>query len=685
MKEKKKKKKVSLFTRLASVLRLMSTRLIAAFLTVLIIPTALIGYFSYHSAQEQVQKSMTDPMNTILTMAGQHINNLVGTKAELLSYIDRLLSADASQVNIDIEAVQAELNQLADTYPDILAITVGNDQGSFIASPEIGETTYDPRSTDWYTNGKNNNGSVYFSNIMSDSDSGEIYVEVSQALSNGQGVASIKLDLAPLAEEISYVDVGGNGSLIIVDSNRTIAAWAGAIVDSGGVMIGGPLFEGIPVHPNTASSPDEPMAYSQFVRTDLEYDLEVYNGVNALTGWNVIALMGHEDFIAAAKPILVTSLTVITISTVLAGVIIFFILRSFMVPMQKLRTATRRVREGNLTERVDLRNKDEFGILANDFDQMTISLQSVVTELNQTSSLLNHTSQTIQESTEQTNASVQHVAETIQQTAESAVAGAESSEQTANAVEEMARGIGTIAESASAIVDSAEETERAVANGGKTINQVGDQMEHILVAVQETSALINELSNLSAEASRMNEAIADISRQTNLLSLNASIEAARAGEHGKGFAVVAGEVRMLSLQSKQSAEEISATIGKMFDLIKKSTSLMNDNVRNQVGEGMRISREASATISNIEQYTAHIVDQIQDVSAVSEQLAASTEQVSASVAEMANISKVSADSAQTTSAAAQEQMAAMEEIAASSVQLTKTAENMQNLVRRFTL
>ena len=43
---------------------------------------------------------------------------------------------------------------------------------------------------------------------MKDSDSGEIYVEISQALSSGQGVASIKLDLAPLAEEISHVDVG---------------------------------------------------------------------------------------------------------------------------------------------------------------------------------------------------------------------------------------------------------------------------------------------------------------------------------------------------------------------------------------------------------------------------------------------------------------------------------------------
>lgn len=68
---------------------------------------------------------------------------------------------------------------------------------------------------------------------MTDPVSGKIYVEISKALSNQQGAASIKLDLERLANEISYVDVGGNGSLIVVDSNRTIAAWSGAIVKGG--------------------------------------------------------------------------------------------------------------------------------------------------------------------------------------------------------------------------------------------------------------------------------------------------------------------------------------------------------------------------------------------------------------------------------------------------------------------
>lgn len=68
---------------------------------------------------------------------------------------------------------------------------------------------------------------------MTDSVTGKIYVDISKALSNQQGVARIKLDLEQLAKDISDVDVGGNGSLIVVDANRTIAAWSGAIVKGG--------------------------------------------------------------------------------------------------------------------------------------------------------------------------------------------------------------------------------------------------------------------------------------------------------------------------------------------------------------------------------------------------------------------------------------------------------------------
>ncbi|WP_028592199.1 methyl-accepting chemotaxis protein [Paenibacillus massiliensis] len=680
---KKKEQGMRLFTKAVTFSRLISTRLIVAFLAVLIIPATVIGYFSYQSAKDEVQQRMTEPMNTILTMAGQHIDHIVGAKVDLLELINQAF--DSTSVTDDADAVREELDRITVQYPSILNISIANEDGQYITSLDPGETTHDPRQMDWYKRGIGLNGTVYISGVMKDANSGALYVEIAKELSDGRGVASIQLNLDSLVQEIALLDVGGNGSLIIVDANRTIAAWAGAIAQGGGGELGGALIEGIPVERNIASSKDAPMAFSHFVRTDLAYDLEVYNGVNALTGWNVISLMGHEDFIAAARPIMLTSLTVISISVFLGLVVILLILRSFMISMNKLRIATRRVREGNLSERVALNSKDEFGLLAEDFDQMTISLQAVVTELDQTSTRLGDASQQIQESTEQTTLSVQHVAETIAQAAEKAAVGAENSTQTARAVEEMLQGIDTITASADSIVYAAKETESAVADGSQTITQVHDQMREILDAVEETSNLMNQLSALSAEAQHMNDSISNIARQTNLLSLNASIEAARAGEHGKGFAVVASEVNELSLQSRQSAEAIGDTIGKMLGLISESTLLMNHKVRAQVGEGMRISKEASESISNIEQFSSRIVGQIQDISAISEQLSASTEQVTTTVAEMMNISKVSADSAYTTSAAAQEQMAAMEEIASSTMQLAKMAENMQKQVSRFTL
>lgn len=680
---KKREQHIRLFTKAVTISRLMSTRLIVAFLAVLIIPATVIGYFSYQSAKDEVQQRMTDPMHTILTMAGQHIDHIVGAKVELLELLN--LTFDSTSVTDRADAVHEELDRITTQYPSILNISIANEDGQYITSPDTGEAAYDPRQMDWYKNGVGLNGKVYISGIMKDTNSGALYVEIAKELSDGRGVASIQLNLDSLVKEIALLEVGGNGSLIIVDANRNIAAWAGAIAQGGGGELGGALIEGIPVEPNIASSKDDPMSFSHFVRTDLEYDLEVYNGVNALTGWNVISLMGHEDFIAAARPIMITSVTVILVSVFLGLLVILLILRSFMISMKKLRIATRRVREGNLSERVALKSKDEFGLLAEDFDQMTTSLQAVVTELDHTSTRLGDASQQIQESTEQTTLSVQHVADTIAQTAETAAAGADNSAQTARAVQEMLQGIDTITASADSIVYAAKETEGAVAEGSQTITQVHEQMQEILDAVEETSNLMNQLSALSAEAQQMNDTISNIARQTNLLSLNASIEAARAGEHGKGFAVVASEVNELSMQSRQSAEAIGNTIGKMLSLISESTLLMNHKVRAQVGEGMRISKEASESISNIEQFSSRIVSQIQEISTISGQLSASTEQVTTTVSEMMNISKVSADGAYTTSAAAQEQMAAMEEISSATMQLAKMAENMRKQVSRFTL
>ncbi|MXO80659.1 HAMP domain-containing protein, partial [Paenibacillus sp. OT2-17] len=605
-----------------------------------------------------------------------NVNQYVAPIMKDLDVLTTEIKSDS--IGTNQEALQKKLDVIVKAHPELDAALLGNAKGQYIRSPKKQEDDYDPRERKWYKNAMLEKGKVFVGVPVASVTTGNLVVNISGTLEDGEGAVSLALNLDKMGESLQSVKIGERGGLIIVDSEHKVVSGTGTAFNKAGKKPADAI-EGLPEVATTVENDTPSMSQIQFMNRDmLAFTLK-----DPLTGWNIIALSDLEDYSDAAQPILKQSLIVIVISILAAAIIIVLMVRSFLIPLRKLQAGTRIVRDGNLTERVNLSSKDEFGELAQNFDQMTHSLHTMVSEVNQTSSRLASSSLMIKESTEQTTESVQHVAETVMESAENAATSAEASEQTANAVEEMAKGVSTIAESASSIVDSAGQTEHDVAQGSQMISHVRTQMDRILEAVSQTASLMDELSQLSDDAKQMNTAIAAIAKQTNLLSLNASIEASRAGEAGRGFAVVAIEVRKLSEQSKESADSISQIITQMLDLIQRSTATMNGNVRNQVGEGLRISQDAEGAFTNIERSTSHIVEQIQSVSAAAEQISASTEEVSATVTHLASLSRNSADSSQTTSAAAQEQMAAMEEIASSSQELSNMAQDLQQLVKRF--
>ena len=135
---------------------------------------------------------------------------------------------------------------------------------------------------------------------------------------------------------------------------------------------------------------------------------------------------------------------------------------------------------------------------------------------------------------------------------------ASKSEQQTATIETVARTTGTMLRDIEADADlwaatrsTALEAKADADRGAEDINGAAEAMTRI----EASSAKIGEMIAF----------IDTIAFQTNLLALNAGVEAARAGEAGKGFAVVAGEVRELAQRSAQSASAIKQLVADSKD------------------------------------------------------------------------------------------------------------------------
>ena len=186
----------------------------------------------------------------------------------------------------------------------------------------------------------------------------------------------------------------------------------------------------------------------------------------------------------------------------------------------------------------------------------------------------------------------------------------------------------------------------------------------------------------SKQIGQIVDVIKGIADQTNLLALNAAIEAARAGEQGRGFAVVAEEVRKLAEQSSMSATQIATLIGNIQRETERAVEVMEKG-KEEVVSGVEAVNLARNSFRTIVEEVNSVVDQIQLVTAASQQMALGTTQAVKSVESIGVIAEQTAASAEEVSAASEEQAATMVSVSQSSEALAKLGESLMSVVDKF--
>lgn len=642
-------------------------KLITAFVLFLAVPSITIGLVSYNRAADELKGNLLDTAIGKTEMLSQGIDQLLVKEME---NVDVLASRTTSaQIDKKDAATRVIIDDFVKYHPDLEILVLGNEKGEWMKSPDPGAQTYDPRERDWYKQAMASKTAIISEPYVS-ATTGNVVVAVAKQLADGKGVISVNVSIEALRKTVNNVKIGQKGYVYILDKNNNFL-----------------------IHPDhKAGEKTDADFYKELYKKDsgiLIYNLDGQKKgagfyTNQLTGWKIVGTMVATEADQASRPILDRMLLVLIVSMLVGAVLIYLIIRSIHRPIARLVAASQKVSQGDLTETIEIKNKDEFGQLAATFNGMTKSLRDVLGEVNETSTQLAASSEELTASSEQTTKATEQVAEFMQEMAAGTDRQSRDARITMELVKEMSEGVKQIAGRANDVSMAAGEVTDQSATGMQSIQQAVNQMTAIGSATEEMAEVIAKLGTMSQEIGQIVVVISEIANQTNILSLNASIEAARAGEQGRGFAVVAKEVKKLAEQSALFSGQIATLIGEMQNGTYRAQETMH-TAGEEVRKGVEVVHSAGQLFHSILGSIRDVAGGIQEVSAASQQIDASMETVSNSMETVVTISEKIASGTEDVSAASQEQLATMEEVSASAAALSRMAEDMQVLIERFKL
>lgn len=371
------------------------------------------------------------------------------------------------------------------------------------------------------------------------------------------------------------------------------------------------------------------------------------------------------------------------LSILLAVGINWLLSRKISKPLGAIASISNRIAAKDLTVKdIEVKNKDEIGELAVAFNGMARNLRSLIAEAGQHAEQVAASAQELTASSEQSSGAAEFSARSIEEIAAGTVRQTRSIEESAHAMQELNAGIQHVASNAENVRSAAVQASEIAADGNRKIQRTISQMNSINHTVGGLAQSVRGLGERSQEIGQIVSVIGGIASQTNLLALNAAIEAARVGEQGTGFAVVAQEVRKLAEQSAQAADQIARMIAAIQEDTAQAVLLMESGTA-EVAEGIGAVHSAGEAFEQIRQSVGGLTNQIQEVSAASEEMSAGTEQVWHSIRTISGIAEQSSAAMQQVSTVVEEQLASMEEIAASSTDLASQSQRLQALIQTF--
>jgi methyl-accepting chemotaxis protein len=405
-------------------------------------------------------------------------------------------------------------------------------------------------------------------------------------------------------------------------------------------------------------------------------------GIGGKSGWHVLSIALTSFLYREADAVGFITLVLGLIFGVVAVFFSLTIAFGISRPLGEMMAAMKRAENGDLTARVLVSTRDELGILGVSFNHMIEKIRRLIVDTRQVIEMVLERSTALEISSDQSVQTAESVSEAMEQITVGTM------EQTTE-TEKSSLQMNGLANQIDQVVTKAGEVEEITDSTRLLSLQSKESVQQLIEKTNETGRITNiiyndihDLNESAEEIRNITEVISGIAEQTNLLALNAAIEAARAGEMGRGFAVVADEVNRLAAQSREAAQTINSILQTIEDKAKVSTMSVaqaNQIVREQIKAVQTAQKSFDEIITAMDQAVRKITDMNEMIGKIND----AKEQTVHSIGNISTISQETAASAEEVSVSSEEQTSTAGQVKLLAIELRRKAEELVEVIEKF--
>lgn len=441
------------------------------------------------------------------------------------------------------------------------------------------------------------------------------------------------------------------------------------IVESDGTMLFHPTEEkvGQPVENEVVKGVVEQLSQGKIPSAEVVGYL--FKGVTKYAGYYVHPSGKFILVLTADEDEMFAPITEMTVQAVVGSLIALVICSAIgiMIPWKIVKSIEKTTGVVNQIADMDFREtsdeaklilrKDESGEISRAIRDLRGKLVDVVGNLQHQTQQLYLASEELSKNASETVETVGQVEHAVQEIATGAASQADETQQATEHVIAMGEMVESTTQEVNTLHGTMEEMGRAGETAADKLHQLVEINTRAKSSLDDIYEQTNTTNHSALKIQEVIGIITDIAEETNLLSLNASIEAARAGEQGRGFAVVASQIQKLAEQSNESARKIEEIVAYLISDSKQAVETMDEvkgimdeqinfvtetadifsNLQGEIGNSIDKIEQISNRTAHLDQERTGVVDVVQNLTAIAEENAASTEETSASVVAVGDI------------------------------------------------